>query len=125
MTHLKSVHERKKHYKCDVCDKAYSEKGVLTRHVNHIHKGIKLKCKICDQDFSEKGKLSIHIATIHEGKKSISVIFVIKLLAWAGTLRLTSERFMKWLKITNVSSVTKILAINLTLRYTSELFMKD
>ena len=39
--HIQSVHEGKKDYKCNSCDKMFFSKAHLKRHFNGIHKGIK------------------------------------------------------------------------------------
>ena len=36
-THVSSVHERNKSFRCDICDKNFSEKGFMNRHVAGVH----------------------------------------------------------------------------------------
>ena len=68
-THVKSVHEGKKPFKCDICDYIFSLKGNLNQHAASVHKGKKpFKCNICDATFSKKGLMKRHFSKIHEGK---------------------------------------------------------
>ena len=54
-THIKNVHEGQKNYKCDLCDKAFSQQQKLMRHIKNLHKGQKnYKCDLCDKDFSQQ-----------------------------------------------------------------------
>ena len=66
-----SVHEKKKPFKCDICDYNFSGKGNLKRHTDSVHEGKKpFKCDICDYSCSAKGTLTTHVSSVHEGKKS-------------------------------------------------------
>ena len=71
---MKSVHEGIKDHKCELCDKYFSEKGNLDKHMKTVHEGIKdHKCKICDKSFSEKASLNKHMKSVHEESKIINV----------------------------------------------------
>jgi hypothetical protein len=37
ITHFESVHERKKPFKCEICDHCYSTKSELKGHVGSVH----------------------------------------------------------------------------------------
>ena len=39
-THVASVHEEKKPFKCDICDYSCSRKGNMNRHVSTVHEKI-------------------------------------------------------------------------------------
>ena len=68
-----SAHERKKEIKCQSCDKIFSEKGSMNRHVASVHEGMKpFKCEFCDKSFSQKGNSIKHVASVHEGKKPLT-----------------------------------------------------
>ena len=41
ISHVKISHENKKCYKCDSCEKSFSEAGSLKRHINGVHNGQK------------------------------------------------------------------------------------
>ena len=48
-THVKSVHEGKKPFKCDICDYNFSQKGDMKRHVESVHERKNpFKCDICN-----------------------------------------------------------------------------
>ena len=65
-----SVHEKKKPFKCDICDYNFFEKGNLKRHTDSVHEGKKpYKCSICDKRCSLKAELKEHIEIVHEKKK--------------------------------------------------------
>ena len=71
-TRSTSVQEKKKPFKCDMCDYSFSEKGSLKKHIASVHEGKKpFNCSICGYNCSEKGTLKKHIASVHEGKKVI------------------------------------------------------
>ena len=68
--HVKSVHEAKKPHKCPICGYSCSKRSNLTRHVKSVHEGKKPhKCSICDYRCSIKPTLKVHVETVHEGKK--------------------------------------------------------
>ena len=58
-THVSSVHERKKLFKCQICDQRFSEKGNMTKHMATIHGGKKpLKCEVCEKTFLSRVPLT-------------------------------------------------------------------
>ena len=64
------IHERKKPFKCDNCDKSFKQKSHLQRHVASVHEGIKsFQCSACGKYFTTKRSMCDHIATVHELKK--------------------------------------------------------
>ena len=65
--HMKSIHEGKKPFECNVCYTAFSQKGDLKRHIESVHGGKKpFKCNICDTAFSAKQDADRHIKSVHE-----------------------------------------------------------
>ena len=53
----------------------------LSRHVAAIHEGKKaFKFDICEKSFARKGILNGHIATVHEKKNLSTAVFVIQAL---------------------------------------------
>ena len=54
-SHMESVHEKKKPYKCEICDANFTEKQGMVSHTQSVHEGIKpFKCDICDATFTQK-----------------------------------------------------------------------
>ena len=54
-THVASVHEKKKPFKCEFCDYKFSRKGDMNKHIVSVHEKKKLfKCEICDYNFFSK-----------------------------------------------------------------------
>ena len=41
-SHMESVHEKKKPYKCDICDANFTEKQGMVSHIQSVHEGINL-----------------------------------------------------------------------------------
>ena len=57
---VSSVHERKKPFKCSLCDSSFSSKQHMNRHITSVHEGKKqltFKCSECDSSFSKKGEM--------------------------------------------------------------------
>ena len=67
--HVVSVHERKKPFKCEICDYSCAQKRSLNIHVAAVHEGNKpFKCDQCSYSSVNKSQLKVHKA-VHEGKK--------------------------------------------------------
>ena len=55
---------------CNVCEKEFSTKQVLDRHVDEQHSGKDpFKCPDCPKSFVREDNMIIHLATIHGGKQ--------------------------------------------------------
>ena len=69
--HLTTVHEKIKVFKCDSCEKRYVFRSHLLRHIRTIHENIKaFECEYCDKSFSTNQNLVAHLKTIHENIKA-------------------------------------------------------
>lgn len=63
LTHHTKRHSDVKEHKCDQCDRAYHERFQLKKHINIVHKGIRLfSCTLCDTSkFTTKKSLGQHM----------------------------------------------------------------
>ena len=89
---LSSIHpensEGKKPFLCKMCDKSFTEKRKLKRHIESVHERFVkpqtdekvfsdpvaalatcLKCNECNYLFKNKRNLKVHIASVNEGNK--------------------------------------------------------
>lgn len=67
-----------KHFRfvCDVCQRAFTMRASLRRHLN-IHTAEKnFLCDLCSKSFSERGTLQLHMK-IHRG---IQILFIAKII---------------------------------------------
>ena len=68
-SHIASVHEGKKPFKCDICNASFTKTGNLNRHVASIHERKKpFYAKISSDSFSSKEHLNEHFVTVPEFK---------------------------------------------------------
>ena len=59
--HVKSLHEMKGRYKCQMCEKTFGSKNALQYHEKQSHSdGGKIACEKCDETFSTFEGYSIH-----------------------------------------------------------------
>ena len=58
---MESVHLEVKH-KCSICDKDFSTKGSLNRHINDVHEANRtFKCPECPLKFARQDTLDRHV----------------------------------------------------------------
>ena len=55
--------QRVQNYNCDRCEKSYSRKACLNRHIQVVH--VCYSCNKCDKSFSCKTYLNTHIQSVH------------------------------------------------------------
>ena len=67
--HFKTVHEKKKMFECNICDKCFSSKYRLSTHTESVHSDKTFECSFCKKLYSGKDSLHQHLLRIHEGKK--------------------------------------------------------
>ncbi|CAB0032222.1 unnamed protein product [Trichogramma brassicae] len=68
--HQKIVHESRKDYACVKCEKKFGRKSDLLKHQKTVHEGRKdIACNKCEKKFGEKSTLTRHQRTFHEGRK--------------------------------------------------------
>ena len=74
--------EGNKALECSVCNKSFSDKGTLKRHLLRAHEAGKSHiCNECGDKFYDKRELKVHILSMHEGKKLFrcSILSICKL----------------------------------------------
>ena len=66
-SHMHTVHEGHKDYKCESCGKSFTHQHSLKKHINTVHEGHKdHKCESCGKIFSLADHLKSHICAIHD-----------------------------------------------------------
>ena len=71
-THIHTVHEGHKDYKCEDYGKSFTAAQTQQRHIHIVHGGHKdHKCESCGKSFSQTHHLKKHIHTVHEGRKDL------------------------------------------------------
>ena len=69
--HVTTVHDEGKQHKCNVCSTIFGQKGALKIHFTTIHSDIKAyKCESCEKRFSRKNHLKTHSKTVQENIKA-------------------------------------------------------
>ena len=84
--HIKTVHEKNKEHKCEMCHEKFSLKNVLTNHIKIVHEGQRsfskkqklnnqktevrmkikaFKCNDCNKSFSRKENIESHERLVH------------------------------------------------------------
>ena len=70
MRHIAAIHEGQKLFNCSICDTNFYSKQNMNQHISSVHEGQKpFRCSICDASFTHGGSLKTHISSIHEGQK--------------------------------------------------------
>ena len=68
--HIASVHDVKMAFKCDSCNRDFTENSKLKQHIASVHEGKKpFTCDLCNRNFANNSNLTKHIASVHEGTK--------------------------------------------------------
>ena len=66
-----------KEFKCEICNKNFSENWILEKHIEYNHKvkdcaaeeNVRNKCKICNEKFFHEIGLSYHMDMVHGNMK--------------------------------------------------------
>ncbi|CAB0040823.1 unnamed protein product [Trichogramma brassicae] len=82
LKHQKTVHEGRKDFECDKCEKKFGKKSYLRVHMRTVHEGRKdftceklhegrqdYTCDKCEKRFGQKSHWVLHQKTVHEGRK--------------------------------------------------------
>ena len=80
--HIVSSHERKKPFKCEICNKTFSYKSTIKEHKATVHDGQKpYNCEFCEKKFSSKSNFKKHVVMVHAGKKPLECMFCNKMFS--------------------------------------------
>ena len=61
------VHDKMRLLKCQWCDRSFSHKHNLLRHVLEVHERIRpFKCHVCGKSFAQNCYLQSHLQRVHE-----------------------------------------------------------
>ena len=75
----KAQHQKTPHLSAKIHH--FTAKQRLKSHIVSIHEGKKgFKCTICDARFARKGEMNVHIASVHEGKKPFKSMRTLELV---------------------------------------------
>ncbi|CAB0037931.1 unnamed protein product [Trichogramma brassicae] len=70
LSHQRTVHEDQKDFTCDKCGKKFTQKPSLLCHQKIVHEGRKdYACDNCDKKFGQKPNLLRHQREVHEDRK--------------------------------------------------------
>ena len=56
---LNIADENLREFNCDKCDKRFSQKSGLNRHIKSVHENVRYNCDKCGKSFSQKDNLNI------------------------------------------------------------------
>ncbi len=74
--HVKFVHEKLKPFPCTLCNKSFAYDSDLSRHVKRIHEKLKpFSCTLCNKSFGYKNILSKHVKQVHQKQTLFSCTF--------------------------------------------------
>ena len=66
--HIEVIHEGKREFKCNYCEKTFTSKSNLQIHEGALHTGVlPYKCDFCNKMFARKSQLSNHKENQHPG----------------------------------------------------------
>ena len=87
-----SVHEKKKGFKCSLCEYTSIRRYEMKMHNSTVHEGKKLyKCPHCGDSFKNRHGLKSHVLSIHEG-------IVYKCLLCENVIRKAKKNLIKHIK---------------------------
>ena len=67
----KAIHEKKTH-SCELCNKKFTLKGNLKKHVEAVHEKVTFACEFCNETLSTRATLKRHVNSIHKKENKIN-----------------------------------------------------
>lgn len=66
--HIKTIHEHLKEYICSFCGSCFGQFNNLKRHIDSVHKALRIHCLVddCEYSISRKDKYKIHLIKAHK-----------------------------------------------------------
>ena len=62
---ITSALDRKRLFKCKVCEKSFSQKGNMSTHMSSVHdEKTAFECKVCEKMFSQKSNMTKHMSLV-------------------------------------------------------------
>ena len=69
--HKQLVHHEKGNFKCELCNRIFSRKQYLQKHVTSKHEvTTELRCNICDKEFISAYGFQVHKQSMHNTKEN-------------------------------------------------------
>ena len=64
--HIAAVHEKKKPFECELCNRRFVTRAQSVRHRLEKHGNVRPhECQLCDKKFKRNGTLVAHMKNIH------------------------------------------------------------
>ena len=107
-THMRK-HSNKKLYKCHLCSKECSSRGLLSRHLLNLHSSLMpYQCEICGKQCKQRGNLKIHMR-IHSNTKMFPCNFCDQAFNYKASLQghLRSKHSMEPTAGSDVAAIGK------------------
>lgn len=90
---LNELASRAKEFQCDVCQKKYSSKAILKKHVK-VHGSDEFRCKKCNKGFKSRGDMEKHVR-LHYGYRPFSCRLCTNSFGGEAGLKTHMRRFVK------------------------------
>ena len=106
------IHETET-FECEICNKTFSQKWILKRHVSSVHENKNsFGYEICEKTFPDKGRLNRHVSFVHEKKKPFRCYICEKTFGEKYHMEKTLNQFMKKRNRSSVKLVKKPFLIS-------------